>query len=118
MVYRERADSDEGLTPWAVVTYAPRSAINEMPVFVGTGLVYQGLIPGRDTDKTALGFFYGSFSDEIQNTSSEKVLEINHSFYLTPWFYVMPDAQFIFRPSGRSSIDNAIVVGGEIGITF
>jgi carbohydrate-selective porin OprB len=119
MVYREGgADSLEGLTPWVVLTYAPQQSINLVPVFVGTGMLYQGLIPSRDDDRMALGFFYGALSRDAEHASSEKVLEIAYTAQLTPWFYVRPDAQFIFDPGGDNSTSTAVVLGGEMGTTF
>jgi porin len=117
-VYREEDDRAQGLMPWAVVTYQPRQSINQLPVFFGAGLVYTGPIPTRDEDNTAIGFYYGSFSDRIDDVSSEKVLELAYTAQLTKWFYVRPDLQFIFGPAGNSHISNAIVAGGEIGVTF
>ncbi|MFO1153787.1 MAG: carbohydrate porin [Rhodospirillales bacterium] len=118
MVYRESDDPKQGLTPWAVVTYSPRESLNINPVFVGTGLVYQGLIPTRDDDVAAIGFYYGKVSNRIEDASSEKLLELAYTAQITPWFYVRPDFQYIFDPSGDASIDNAIVFGGEISIVF
>lgn len=118
MAYREPETLDQGLTPWAVATFLPRQSINELPVFFGAGLAYKGLIPTRDDDRTAIGFFYGAISGDIDPGGSEKVLEINHTFQLTPWFYVRPDMQLVFDPAGVNSADTAIVFGGEIGITF
>jgi porin len=119
MIYREGdAGSTEGLTGWGVVSYSPRDNINTNPLFVGGGLVYQGLIPGRGDDRTAVGVFYGKLSSAIQNVSSEKVVEVNHTFQVTPWFFVRPDFQYIFNPGGRTDIDDALVLGGEVGIFF
>jgi porin len=119
MAFREGdADSTEGLTPWAVVTYAPKQSINTVPFFLGSGMVYQGLIPTRDDDRAAIGFYWGVLSRDIEDTSSENILEVAYTAQLTPWFYVRPDAQFIFQPGGSSETSNAVVLGGEIGITF
>ena len=118
MVYREPGTEDLGLTPWVVASFLPRESINELPVFFGAGLVYKGLIPTREDDNTAVGFFYGKLSSDINPGGSEKVLEINHTAQLTPWFYVRPDIQLVFDPAGVSSADTAVVFGGEIGITF
>jgi porin len=118
MVYREPGTVDEGLTPWAVATFQPRQSINELPVFFGAGLVYKGLIPGRDEDRAAVGFYFGQLSGDINTGGSEKVLEINYTVQLTPWFYVRPDLQLVFDPAGVSSASTAVVFGGEIGITF
>lgn len=118
MVYREPDTADQGLTPWAVASFLPRESVNEVPVFFGTGLVYKGLIPTRDEDSTALGFFYGKLSKDINPGGSEKILEMNYTAQLTKWFYVRPDLQLVFDPAGVSSADTAVVFGGEIGITF
>ncbi len=119
MAFREgEADSPEGLTPWAVVAYAPKQSINIVPFFLGAGMVYQGLFPTRDDDRAALGFYYANLSRDVEDTSSEKILEIAYTAQLTPWFYVRPDAQFIFQPGGSGETSNAVVLGGEIGITF
>lgn len=118
MVYREPGTADQGLTPWAVASFLPRESVNELPVFFGGGLVYKGLIPARDEDSTAIGFFYGKLSKDINPGGSEKILEMNYTAQLTKWFYVRPDLQLVFDPAGVSSADTAVVFGGEIGITF
>ena len=81
-------------------------------------MVYEGLIPTRDDDQAAIGFYWGVLSRNIDDTSSERILELAYTAQLTPWFYVRPDAQFIFRPGGASENSDAVVLGGEIGITF
>ena len=127
MVYREggpRSDqgSDEGraqgLTPWAALTLAPDQQINTIPFSAAGGLVYRGLLPGRDDDLTALAVYYGGFSDRLQDRSAETVVEANHRFQLAPWLYLTPDFQYVIRPNGQSDIDDAAVLGGEIGIDF
>ncbi len=118
MVYREPDTADQGLTPWVVASFLPRESVNELPVFFGGGLVYKGLVPTRDDDATALGFFYGKLSKDINPGGSEKILEMNYTAQLTKFFYVRPDIQLVFDPAGVSSADTAVVFGGEIGITF
>ena len=76
------------------------------------------MIPSRDSDVTAVGFYYGKLSRRIEEASSEKVFELAYTAQLTPWFYVRPDFQYIFDPSGDAAIDDAVVFGGEIGIVF
>ena len=123
MVYRENRPesatrSDQGLTPWAAFTFAPVERVNTIPFSASGGLVYQGLIPGRDDDLTALAVYYGKFTDRLQDQNAETVVEANHRFQLTPWLYVTPDFQYVIRPNGQSDIDNAAVLGGEISIDF
>jgi porin len=117
MVYREGgAGSEEGLTPWATLTLAPIQRVNTLPLFAAGGLVYQGLLPDRDDDITNLGVYYGRFSDDVPDHSSETVLEVNHRFQLAPWLHVTPDFQYVFRPNGSDDEPDAAVLGVEIGI--
>lgn len=118
MVYREPGTVDQGLTPWAVAAFLVREPINELPVFFGGGLVYKGLIPGRDQDRAAIGFYYAKLSSDLKPSGSEKILELAYTVQLTPWLYVRPDLQLVFDPAGVGSADTAVVFGGEIGITF
>ena len=81
MAYREGgAGSEQGLTPWVALTFAPIKEVNTLPFFAAGGLVYQGLFRGRDDDTTNLGVYYGKFSDDLPDQSFETVLEINHRF--------------------------------------
>jgi porin len=118
MVYRETAGSDQGLTPWGAFTLAPDQQANTVPFSAAGGLVYRGLFPSRDDDLTALAVYYGKLSDQLQDRSAETVIEANHRFQLAPWLYATPDFQYVIRPNGQSDIDDAVVLGGEIGIDF
>ena len=117
MVYREGgAGSEQGLTPWATLTFAPSQEVNGLPLFAAGGLVYQGLFPGRDDDTTNLGVYYGRFSDDLPDQTFETVIEVNHRFQLAPWLYVTPDFQYVVRPNGSDDEPDAAVIGVEIGI--
>lgn len=118
MVYREGGpESHQGLTPFAAFTFAP-SDRNTLPFYFFTGLVYQGLFPGRDNDITAFGLTYGKFSDDLSGQDFEMVLEWTYEIAITPWLNVQPDIQYIIKPSGTSTIPDALVLGAEIAINF
>ena len=71
MAYREGgAGSEQGLTPWVALTFAPIKGVNTLPFFAAGGLVYQGLFRGRDEDTTNLGVYYGNFSDDLGTRAS------------------------------------------------
>ncbi len=117
-MYREPGSDSEGLTPWISVVYAPKQVASQLPVFLSAGAVYQGLLPGRSDDRTAIGVFYGQFSRHLGGQSAETVLEASYTVRVTSWLSVVPDFQYIFAPSGRADIDNAAVFGGEVAVTF
>ncbi len=119
MVYRDGdAGSQKGLTVWGEAAIAPKSSVNAMPYFVGGGLSYQGVIPGRDNDIASVAVIYGTFSRYIPRTTAETVIEANYQISLNRWLSITPDLQYIIRPSGSSAIGNALVLGTQVAITF
>jgi porin len=118
MVYREGGvESTQGMIPFAALTYAPRDR-NTFPLFIMGGLVYRGLLPGRDEDTTAFGAAYGKFSNDLAGLAFELVLEWSHAFALTPWVTIQPDVQYILDPGGTGEIPDALVLGVQLGITL
>jgi porin len=118
MVYREGgAQSSQGLTPFATLTFAPSNR-NTFPWFFSAGLSYLGLIPGRDNDTAAFGFAYGKFSKYLSGQRYEMVLEWTYAVALAPWLTLQPDVQCIINPSGMSDIANALVLGMQIAVNF
>ncbi len=116
-LYREAANSDQGLVAWSAFTFAPDAAINTLPFAAYGGAVYLGLLPQRSDDATAVAFYYGSFSNHLEDQSYELVFEANHRFHLAPWLYLTPDMQYVVNPGG-GGIPNALVVGMELGVEF
>ena len=73
-----------------------------MPYFVGGGVSYQGLLPGRGSGITSAGIIYGTFSHAIPRTTAETVLEANYQITVTRWLSVTPDLQYIIRPAAAA----------------
>jgi len=116
MIYRETTEDDQGLTPWATLTISPDENISTFPFFVSGGVVYSGLVPGRNNDNAALGFAYGNISDELENKDYELMLELTYILQWTPWLQIQPDIQWIVHPGGSSDIPNAVVVGAQLAV--
>ncbi len=116
-LFQEEKDPKQGLTAWTALTFAPKQAVSEVPFAAYAGALYHGLLPNRSDDMTALGLYYASFSDRLEDQSYEFVVEANHRFQLAPWLYITPDVQFILNPGGGGT-PNALVVGTELGIDF
>jgi porin len=136
MIYRPGgAGTTQGLTPFLTLLFTPASK-NLFPFFCTAGLVYKGLISSRPRDTTNLGVAYGQFSKDLAaaekaaRTSGligpfgsrpqtyEAVLELNHWFQINDWFTFTPDIQYIFNPKGYGTIQNALVLGAQIGLIF
>jgi porin len=118
MVYRDGdANSQKGLTIWAETALAPKSSVSTMPYFVGAGLSYQGP-PGRANDIISAGVISGTFSRYLPRTTAETVIEANYQITIYRWLSITPDMQFVIRPSGRSAIGNAVVLGTQLVVNF
>ncbi len=127
MLYREAPGATQGLYGLFVFVAAPDQQQNVIPYFVSGGLIYEGLFDARPKDKAAVAVASGFYSNDLRNAQSnagvekqhaETILELNYQVQVTKFFYVRPDIQFVFNPSGYQDIDNAFVIGFEAGIDF
>ena len=133
MVYRKGgAQSQVGLTPFFVIAIGPDDT-NQFPFFVDGGMVYQGLIPTRNSDITSVGISYAQYSGSLQNNQRDNIdyngsmtavqtyelaFDFSHKVSITPWMYLQPDMQYIINPNGWKARKNAYVVGTRFGLIF
>lgn len=138
MIYREKGsekNSHQGLHPFVSLLFAPDSEINTFPFFMNGGLVYKGLLPGRNNDYSGFAFVYGKYSNKLSSPGSqptefslvsqitgeedfEMVLEWMYKIQLTEWLNIQPDVQYIIKPGGTGDIPNALVIGFQMGINI
>jgi porin len=126
-VYREAGTRSQGLTLFSVFVYSPDDEHNVIPYYASAGMIYEGLIASRPSDKTAFGVHNAWFSDALSDAraeaglerqDTETTLELNHQVQITPAVYVRPAVQYVITPNGQDDIDNAFVVGFEASILF
>ena len=127
MLYRDAGRPETGLNAFVTFVVSPDEDKSPIPYYLNGGLIYEGLIPCRPNDKTALGFYSGWFGQDLRKAqrsaglasqTSETNIELNHQVQLTPWFYLRPNIQYVIKPNGLDEIENALVLGVEAGITF
>ncbi len=119
--------SEQGLYAFTFLNYAPKYD-NALPFYFHTGLVYKGLIPGRDKDQLGVAFGYGNYSsdkisaeeeaDETVRQTYEAVIEADYRVQLTKFTYVQPFWQYIIRPEGTGMTANANIFGLHMGVIF
>jgi porin len=118
--------SEQGLYFFSLINFAPQYN-NPLPFYFHTGLVYKGLIPGRDQDQLGVAFAYGNYSyykqiaDEDRGRTPqiyEAVLEFDYRIQVNKWFYAQPVLQYIIRPNGTGLVENATVLGFQLGVIF
>lgn len=120
LIFKENDEpgDSQGLGAFFQFGWAP-SAYNEISQYYGTGMQWTGLVPSRDDDITGLAFGHASLSGRVQaleHRHSETAIEWFYKAQITPWFSVMPDLQYIFKPGGDGR--DAFVVGLRTQISF
>jgi porin len=127
MLLRNPARPETGLNAFTTFVLSPDEDKSPIPYFFNGGLIYEGLIPSRPNDKTALGFYSAIFSQSVRSAeraanlpsqTSETDIELNHQVQINPWLYFRPDVQYVIKPNGLNTIRDALVLGMEIGLTF
>jgi porin len=125
-IFREAAQSAQGLSGFVRLGYA-NPDVNQLEWSVGGGLVYTGLIPGRDEDVTGLGVSVGINGGRFKEAqrladtrvnSQEVALEWTYRIQLLPWMALQLDTQYIINPGTDPSIRDALALGFRYKLTF
>ena len=110
MVYREK--DKQGLGVFFQYGQVPDDR-NTVDVYLGSGLHYQGLIPGRDEDIAGVGLAYASISEELRlaeaKDQAEKTIEATYRAKMSEKLALQMDVQFVFDPGANPSLEDAVV---------
>jgi len=119
-IFKENDDAEDTQGLGVFARYgAARSDVNEIRHFWSTGAQYQGLISGRDDDVLGFGVARGHLSSRAGFTSSqETAMELYYNARITPWLNVSPSVQYIFSPGGDHDVDDAVIAGIRLQISF
>ncbi len=116
----------ENLTGFAHLGFADED-VNQFDYAWSTGLVYQGLFPGREEGLLGLGLYGAHNGDSFRDAvaaaggsadSAELGLELTYNDNLTSWLTVQPDVQYVINPGTDPSLDNALVLGSRFAVAF
>lgn len=64
----------------------------------------------RDTDARMSGAGF--------TTSHETTMELYYNVRITPWLSLSPSVQYVFNPGGERHVDDAIVAGVRLQMSF
>jgi porin len=135
-IWQPDANSGRGITIVAGYEYnSPEVSLFEHFAFLG--FVDVGPFPWRREDQAGFEVAYGRvspFLTQVQQLQTglglslsnaapgvetdEIILEANYHIKLYPGLYVMPDLQYIIRPSAASTYPNAWVAGFRVSAVF
>lgn len=122
-----------GLGVVASVLVSPDQSISKMPYFFTTGVAARGIYADRPRDIAAFGIIFGEFSSDLRQgqrqaqlldptigvQQHETALEWTYIFrFRDGAYFIQPDVQYIINPSGTGQIDNALVIGTQVGFNF
>lgn len=91
------------------------------------GVIIAGLIPTRPFDTFSLGtayavfnpsYYFGSLDSSSYTPSSELAFEANYNIAINQSVSIMPNYQYIVRPSGDSSRSGVSVLGIQVWVRF
>jgi porin len=117
-------DTPQGLGGFLRGGFSAPQRSSSLGFFAQSGLVYDGLLPGRDDDSIGLAFGWNQESHGEASTLTgsnrglEMVFEVSYQAQLSPWLSVQPDLQYIIQPGGSTAIPNALVIGVSVGLDF
>jgi porin len=113
--------------------FSPDDSVSQMPYFFTAGIVARGFFPSRPTDMAGVGVAHGQFSSDLRHAQErqqlldptigvqdhETVVEWTYRLYFCKSaVFFQPDFQYVFRPGGTGKIEDALVIGCQVGVNF
>lgn len=120
-VSREAGDPRQGLSIFVRFGVA-NDAINPIARYQSLGMVYTGLLAGRDGDQLGLAIARAENGNKYRAASgleaSETNVELSYRAPVLPWLVVQPDIQYVVNPGTNPARDNALVVGMRVEVAL
>ncbi len=121
--YQEPHDEAQGLAAFLRLGYANNDA-SRFSFYGGAGLIYTGLVAGRDKDEIGLALAVARNSDYTKSVSTqalddtETTIELTYRARLAPWLVFQPDVQYVINPGAVPTLQNALVIGVRLEINL
>ncbi|WP_097458910.1 carbohydrate porin [Mangrovitalea sediminis] len=96
---------------------------NTFDHYMGAGMTFSGLVPGRPDDTAGFGIARVHLSNAYRDvtagsTQAETAYELTYQAVFGDHFSLQPDIQYIQSPGALSSVDDAWVVGARAEVTW
>ncbi len=126
-------NSNRGAGVFGTFMAAPDESVSRMPYFFAGGAAVRGMFASRPLDVAAVGFVYGKFGSGLGHYQEreqlldpavgvqkcETVMELTYRFrFRNGALFFQPDLQYILHPGGTGNINDALVLGCQIGLNF
>ncbi len=118
MVFRpDGPGTSRGATVWGAWTFNSKELVNPIPLFWGTGVSYQGLIPKRKNDIISACWVRSEASKYALPINTEDVLELNYQWFHSRYLTISPHGQYLWKRDSHES-RNATVLGIQLALTL
>ena len=127
MFHRTNPETNREINGFLTAVVSPDEEKSPVPYFFNSGVIYQGLLPSRPNDQAAVGMYTAWFGSDLRDAQQagdvpsqtyEAAVELNYQVQMTPYSYIRPNIQYVVNPNGLSEVDDALVLGFELGITL
>lgn len=109
-LWDEHGEEGQGLAGFLQLGFAPQD-VNEFATYVGAGLTYAGLVPGRPADVCGIACNSVTRSDDLADAGTESVIELTYRAQLYRGVTLIPDYQYVINPGATDGdVDDAHVV--------
>jgi porin len=125
--------SNRGFGVFGSFLVSPDESVSQLPYFFTAGVASRGIFESRPIDVAGFGVVYGSFSSDLSNAQEreqllapvtgvqnyETVFEWTYRFNLRKGaVFIQPDIQYVINPGGAGQINDALVLGCQLGFNF
>ena len=119
-VWADPDNQNRSITIWLGAQFAPKKRICDVVYQAYAGMQFQGFLPFREQDSVFLSWTSGWFSKDYNNGNSdcETIFEVNYLYQLNSNISLQPVMQYVMKPNGNSDIKNAVVLGGQVMVSF
>ena len=125
-LFTENESTNEGLGAFVRFGWADNT-INPVNSYIGAGINYIGLIPGRKEDVFGIALAAAHNNEKYQMVSKEEnvelkdyeyILELTYSVNINNWLQVQPDVQYVANPAACHHNTYAFVYGTRLQISL
>lgn len=118
-----QSSDNKSISLWAGLQYAPLESVSAVTYMAYAGVRFKGFTPTRPNDALFFSWTGGWFSENYKTASGEmasceNIVELTYVIQLNKNISIQPDLQYVITPNGDKNIDNALVVGGQLVVSF
>jgi porin len=108
-------DIEQGLGAFYQLGFT-HSDRNRFANYIGAGVNYTGLFPGRDGDALVMAMARAQNGQEFReatpdSTRTETILELTYRLKIFDYLSMQPDFQYVINPNTDANLGHAAVVG-------